>query len=92
MQPDVASKLNIRTQHFSIYSYCKVGHRTKKNPTNIQCIGQKDKSTFKAFINLGTRLMCICDDENYISNLVNNFLPLKYHSKEAHFTKTVEFF
>lgn len=36
--------------------------------------------------------MCICDDENYVSNLVNNFLPLKYHSKEAHFTKTVKFF
>lgn len=36
--------------------------------------------------------MCICDDENYINNFANNFLLLKYHSKQAHFTKALEFF
>lgn len=37
-------------------------------------------------------LICICDYENYISNLVSDFLPSKNHAEQTHFTKTLEFF
>lgn len=87
MQSNIAAKLNIHS--VCVHSYCKVEHRTRPS---TKCFSQEKKSRFKVFMNLSSRLTCNNDDENCVSNLVNNYLPLKYYSEQVHVTKTLEVF